>query len=371
MSKAKTILIVAGEHSGDALGAPLIEEILAHYPNTRFIGVGGEMMEQAGLKSLFPLSDLALMGLVEIIPHIPNLFKRMDQLVKTARTENIDLLITIDAPDFNLRLAKRIKNQFNVPCVHYVSPSVWAWRQKRARKMAEFIDHVLSLLPFEPSYYQNVGLPCTYVGHPAYERLKGLIPHTITPPQDLKLALLPGSRAGELNRHSQVMCEAFSALKQDLPTLEGILVLPNDDAREHLPPLHEDITVVTGEKRFQALSQCRAALAKSGTGNLELAILGVPHVVGYKVNALTWFIAKLIIDVPYVSLTNWIAEKKIAPEFLQHDMTAETMVNAVRPWLTDDATWQTNAQELATVRSKLQSKVSPSKLAFQAIQHLL
>ncbi len=344
----KTVFIFAGEASADLLGADLMTALQHQQPDIRFIGVGGVAMQQAGLQSLCPMQDFAVMGFSAVLPRIPLFIQRLRSLTAAAVAADIDVLVTIDNQDFSKRLARRIKAATGKPAIHYVVPKVWAWRPQRARVYAAVFDHLLALFPFEPSYFEPYGVPCTFVGHPVAQRLQGF-----TPPQQppsLRLALLPGSRAGEIKRHWPLMRATFLQLKQVLPHLTGTIPLAE---AVNIPDIPADIDIAVGADRFAALQGCRAALAKSGTSNLELAMLGVPAIIVYQTSQLNAWLARLLVDVPYISPVNWVAQGPSLPELILSDFTAPKASQLLLPLLQDDTAWHTQATALATVRDKL------------------
>lgn len=359
MPTHKKIMILAGEVSGDKLGAALMADLKKAQPKIQFVGVGGELMEKEGLVSLFPMEELAVMGFVEVLPALPRLIKRLKELVTFAETEKIDLLLTIDAQDFSARLAKKIKARLRVPCVHYVSPTVWAWRPGRVQKMAKYLDHVLALFPFEPKYYEGSKLACTFVGHPMAQEMAHWSKTVPTAPEGdfaYPLALLPGSRSGEIARHLPTMVETCQMLEGDKPVLVPV---PHEQAAKQvgdiLSCLKIDKTkfdVVTGEERYKALQNCRVALAASGTVNLELAFLGVPMVVMYRMAPLTYWLAKRLVSVPYISPVNWVAGKKVLVERIQEEAEVATLAADIRQ-LSNSEAWGIQSKALQNVREKL------------------
>ena len=350
--KHKRIFISVGEHSGDDLGADLMQALLKRYPKAEFSGIGGPRMHRLGLKSVFPLDDIAVMGLFEIIPHLPRLINRLKQAVQAALYFQPDILITIDAPDFNLRVAKRVKAELpNLPAVHYVSPSVWAWRPGRANKMAEFLNHVLALFPFEPPFYEKVGLPCTYVGHRLAREMAPFVETTPkTLPKANQLALLPGSRAGEIARLLPDMVQTFQKLKTQDPTLSALLPIAGEGVEELVQGIIADvegITLLKGDKTsiYKKLQGCRAALVCSGTANLELALLGLPMVVVYRMAPLTHALLKCLVTAKYISPVNLVADMEAVPELIQTQVSVESMALEVAPLLTN--TPERKAQQAA------------------------
>lgn len=347
VTKAPFVFLIAGEPSGDALGARLMAALKTKTDNrVRFAGIGGPAMIGQGMESLFPMQELAVMGLAEVLPRIFQLKRRIDETVATVKGARPDVLVTIDAPDFCLRVAKRLKGQ-GVALVHYVAPSVWAWRPGRARKVAAFLDHLMTLLPFEPPYFSREGLAATFVGHPVLESGadRGDGPefrksHGIAPSAPL-LVLLPGSRRGEISRLVGIFGEAFAALRQAKPGLVG--VLPTVDAvRADVEATVAGWTVkpivVTGEaEKFAAFAAADAALAASGTVALELAMARTPMVVAYKMNPATAWLARRLIRVRFVTLLNLVLDRAAVPELLQNDCVPGKLTAAVARLLDDPA----------------------------------
>ncbi|PWJ19320.1 lipid-A-disaccharide synthase [Jannaschia seohaensis] len=317
------LFLIAGEPSGDRLGAALIAGLRQLVPEVEIHGIGGPEMEARGLQSLFPMSDLSVMGLAEVLPRLPHLFRRRDEAVAAIGRLKPDALITIDSPDFCLRVAARAKQaRADLPVIHYVAPSVWAWRPERAQKMARTVDHVLALLPFEPDYMRAAGMTCDFVGHPVVadpiappsEAGRFRERHGITGPIAL---VLPGSRKGEVGRLAPVFGEALQHVP--LGTRVVVPTVPNvaEEVRKAVALWPGAPLVVTeaAEKR-EAFAAADAALAASGTVSLELAANGVPMVIAYDMN---WFSRRLLarmLKVDTVTLVNLVTRTKAVPEFL-------------------------------------------------------
>lgn len=374
--KRPHIMLIAGESSGDLLGAGLMAELIQKYPYATFVGVGGQKMQAQGLRSVFDMEELNVMGIFEVLPKIPKLLKRRNELIEVMKTEQVDMLITIDAPDFCLRVAQKAKKKIGMKCVHYVSPSVWAWRRGRTFKMAKFLDHILLLFPFEVEIYEKAGLPSTFVGHPVAERLSYLSPKKLTFPEgEPCLAILPGSRRGVISRMFPVMMETFRALQQDIPKLKGVMPLVHEHHKKWLEEFGgslQDIEFVSEDKRFDALAKCQAAIATSGTSNLELAMIGLPTVVGYKMSENTYRIASKLVNVPYISPVNWVLEEKALPEFIQDEASVENFKTALEPLLRDTKDREYLALRLLHTRQKLLLKnKTPSQRACEAVSQFL
>ena len=336
-------MVIAGEPSGDRLGAHMIEGLKTRLKgNVNFQGIGGPKMEKAGqFASLFPFQELSHMGL-DILPHLPQLWRYLRQTVQTVQRLQPDVLVTIDSPEFSFRVAKRVaKAPGKTRLIHCVAPSVWAWRPKRAQKIARFLDHLMVLFPFEPPYFEAVGLPCTFVGHPLLQEQKGnpelFWKQTGWSPQDPLLCLLPGSRVGELKRLMPIFAETIGRLQKTVPNLQVVLptfekLLPT--LRPLLAAFQKPPLVLSDPKdHYPAMAAATCALAASGTVTLELAYHETPMVVAYKLAPIAAHLAKRLICTPYVSLVNLIAQRPLVPECLQEDCNPETLIHHLLPLL--------------------------------------
>ncbi len=340
------IFIVAGEPSGDVLGARLMAAIKEKAEGrVRFAGVGGERMEAEGLESLFPLSDISIMGYLEVLPKIPLLFARIRDTVEVARILRPDVLVTIDSPDFTLRVAERLVRS-DIPRVHYVAPQVWAHRPGRVSKIAAILNHLLVLFPFEPPYFERAGLACTFVGHPIVEegadRGEGSafrVRHGLSEDRCV-IACLPGSRAGEVKRHLPIFGEAlarFAGARDCVAVLPTVPSLVETVQRAVVNWPIQTIVTTDREEKYDAFAASQAALAASGTVVLELALARVPTVVAYQVNAVSAWLARRMIRVPYVSLVNLILDRPVMPEFLQEDCRADRLSEALARLIDDES----------------------------------
>jgi lipid-A-disaccharide synthase len=327
-ARPPTIFLIAGEPSGDALGAALMAALSRRLGgHVQFCGVGGEAMIDQGLASLFPMSDLSVMGLTEVLPRLPLLLRRIRQTVAGVRERRPDIVVSIDAPDFSFRVGRQLAADA-VPLVHYVAPTVWAWRPGRARAVAQFLDHLMALLPFEPPYFEREGLDCTYVGHPALEagfnrgngeRFRRA--HGLTEGQPV-LTVLPGSRRGELARLLPVFGDTMRRLVYRHPALVvAVPVVPHLAKQIEIETANWPLraVIVRGERdKIDAFAASTAALAASGTVSLQLALARVPQVIAYRVNALTAWAARRLIRVQHASLPNIILGRGVVPELLQN-----------------------------------------------------
>ncbi|RNJ51607.1 lipid-A-disaccharide synthase [Methylocystis hirsuta] len=353
---APRIFLVAGEASGDQLGAALMRALRAARPEIVFAGVGGEAMAREGLVSLFPLEDIAVMGLVPVLGRLPRLVRRIAQTARAVVDEAPDCLVIIDAPDFTHRVARRVRaTRPDLPIVDYVSPTVWAWRPGRAPAMRDYVDCLLALLPFEPQAHVRLGGPrCVYVGHPLVERLDELT----RPFQERgarSLLVLPGSRLAEVRRMTPIYGEALELLLRERADFEvAIPVAPNVEKtllRELQGwPLTPRL-IGQGEK-FAAFRHARAALVTSGVATLELALAGVPMAVAYKVSRAESLL-RFLVKVESIVLPNLIIGENFVPEFLQEAATPRALAEALRPLLRESAAREAQLAAFQRVRARL------------------
>lgn len=375
------IMLVAGEPSGDALGAHLMRSARALAGDrVEFIGVGGDLMAAEGLKSLFPMSILSVMGLFEIAPRLRTILRRLDEAEAYARAETPDLILTIDSPGFNKRLIKRLQDLDTVR-VHYVAPSVWAWRPGRAKKMAELFDHLLALLPFEPRWFEKEGLPTTFVGHPVVESERAYDgdPRAFrsnigVPPQGQLLCVLFGSRKGEVSRLGPVFVRALQRVAGQMPHTQIVSpTLPHlrDEVEALLARQPLPFTVTGPEGKMDSFHAADAALAASGTVALETGIAGLPTVVAYRLNPMTAFLAKRLIKIEYANLINILLDRPVVPELLQEDCTPERIAETLKQVLSDPLQRDQQTEAGRLVRNMLRpGTLWPSAKAARVILNL-
>lgn len=370
--------LVAGEASGDYLGARLMQALkIETGRRVRFAGIGGPRMQAEGLDLLFPQTELAHMGVFELFVHLPRLARRLRQTVRAVETLSPAALITIDSPDFSFRVAKRLKKS-GVPLIHYVAPTVWAWRPGRAKKIAAFLDHLLALLPFEPPYFTVHGLDCTFVGHPVLESGAGKgdgarfrAKYAVCDAAVL-LAVLPGSRRGEVGRLLPVLRETVLLLKEKIPALQLVIPLVpgvadriEKEARTWPVPVH---FVRDDADKYDAFAASSAALACSGTVSVELALAGVPTAIAYKVGKLTAMLSRRLVKTKYATLLNIMNDRAVMPEFLQEECTSKKLCEAVIGLLTDEATRRTQKDAFASLSAWLgRDQFVPSEKAAQTV----
>lgn len=339
------VFLVAGEDSGDRLGAALIAAVKQHSQGARFSGVGGTHMAGQGVQSLFPLGDLAIIGFAAIPARLPKILNRIRETADAIIAARPNVLVIIDSPEFTHRVAQRVRARApEIPIVDYVCPSVWAWRPGRARAMAAYVDHVLALLPFEPAVMRNLGgPPCTFVGHPLSERIESLRPNADEARRRLSdpplLLMLPGSRASEVRRLAGVFGDCVALVAKRVGKLEVVVpAVPRlaDMVRAAVAawPVQARVVIDAAEKDA-TYRTARAALSKSGTSTLELAFSGIPMVASYKVSFLEAVVGRLAIKGQSVILANLVLGKNVVPEFLQRECTPERLATALVPLLTD------------------------------------
>lgn len=343
MSRPLTIALVAGEASGDILGAGLMQAIKARHPEARFIGVGGPRMQAEGLDSYFPMERLAVMGLVEVLGRLPELLKRRRRLIRTLIAERPDVFVGIDAPDFNLGVELKLR-QAGIRTAHYVSPSVWAWRQKRVLKIRRACDLMLTLFPFEAQFYEAQQVPVCFVGHPladtidlAADRAAARVALGL-PEQGAVVALMPGSRGGEVERLGSLFLDAAARLSALRPGLQFVLPCANAERRVQVEAMLDgrDLSVQLLDGRsHEALAACDAVLIASGTATLEALLFKRPMVVAYRVAPLTYRILKRLVKSPYISLPNLLAGRLLVPELIQDAATPEALAATLSPLLDD------------------------------------
>lgn len=340
------IYLLAGEQSGDVLGARLMQALRRKTPDIRFAGVGGPRMEAAGLQSLFPMHELAVMGLLEILPRIRRLRRLLMRATEDVRRRHPDVLVTIDSPGFMLRLLKAMRGS-GIKRVHYVAPQVWAWREHRVREFPGLWDRLLCLLPFEVAFFASHGVPATFVGHPVLQSgadrgnaAAFRARHDIAPDAPL-IILMPGSRRTEVGRLLPVFAETVHLLTERFPTLVAVVPVASAVAetvrRATATWTHRPIVVTDIDEKHDAYAAASAALTKSGTSTLELALAGVPMAVTYRVNPVTAMIARRLIRVPHVAMVNLLAGRAVVPELLQQDCTSAKLAATITTLLTDQA----------------------------------
>ena len=377
MTEAPLVYLVAGEASGDVLGARLIAALRAMRPDLRFAGVGGERMAEQGLQSLFPMRELALMGLLEVLPNLRRLARRLDETVADIAARRPAVLVTIDAPSFALRVASRVRPT-GVPVVHYVAPQVWAWKPWRVKKIARQVDRILALLPFEAPFFEKAGIPVSFVGHPVLEsgadrgdagRFRAC--HGLSSGERVVL-VMPGSRRTEVTRLLPIFGEALRRTEALVPGLRPVVPLagPVEEAVRAgtaawspAPILVRDVA-----EKYDAFAAARESggvgLIKSGTSSLEVALARVPMAVAYRVNPVTAEIVRRIIKVRFASIVNLLADAEVIPEYIQENCTPEKLSAELVRLLAEPAA--RTRQEEGFARLLEQLRPAPGLLPSQA-----
>lgn len=378
MQKKTKIMIIAGEASGDLHGAKLVNELLPAIPMLEISGMGGHSMKDAGVNLLSDISQFSVCGFVEVLRYLPKLYSLFKKIKKQLIEQAPDLLILIDYPTFNLRLAK-VAAKHNIKVLYYISPQIWAWHTSRVKKIRKCVNQMAVIFPFESDFYRKNSVPVKYVGHP----LVGLVSASANKAQikqqydlndqDIVVGLLPGSRNNEIKYILPTLIKSAHLLQQYNHNIKFLLPLANTLSAEELRPFFEQdlaaIKLVT-EKRYDAMSICDVVVAASGTVTLELALLGVPMVVVYKANSLSFQIAKHLVKIPHVGLCNIVAGKKIAEELLQNDATAENIKAETLRLIEDQNYREQQTKELKIVTSKLATErdCSLAELVFDLVK---
>lgn len=376
------VYLVAGEASGDVLGGRLMAALRAARPDVRFAGVGGKMMAAQGLDSLFPMQDLALMGLVEVLPMLRVLRRRLEETRADIARLRPDVIVTIDIPGFTLRLLRTLE-PLGIPRAHYVAPQAWAWRESRVKSWPGLWERLLCLLPFEPAFFARHGIDATFVGHPVLESgadrgdgARFRTRHALSSDARV-LIVMPGSRTGEIKRHMQIFGDAVARLAINRPGLLPVLpVAPTvAQAVETMAAAWpvRPLIVADADDKYDAFAAAEAALAKSGTSTVELALARVPTVLGYRVHPVTAEIGRRVIRIRFASIINLIADAELIPEHLQERCTPILLAQAVGRYLDDRAAADAQRAAIAPVVARLSAPGvgTPSAAAAAEVLSLL
>lgn len=346
------VFFVAGETSGDAHGAAIIRALKELTPDLECEGLGGPRMAAAGMHLRHDLASEAIMGFTEVVKHFPAIRRLFLDTVAHIRAVKPDVLVLIDYPGFNIRLAKALKDE-PVRVVYYISPQVWAWKKGRVRDIAASVDHMLVIFPFEEAIYQEAGVPCTYVGHPLVEQLAHLEPRRDAGGTCV-IGLLPGSRGQEISRHMPIIIAVAQGIRHHYPEARFLVPVVDEERAAQVRAAAEGfpIEVMVGGMHA-VLAQARFALVASGTATLETALFGVPMLVLYKVSALSYALARLLVDVRYIGMVNIVAQRGIVPEFIQGRASAKHILPVALELLGDTPARATMLADLAAVRARL------------------
>ncbi len=368
-NQSKRIMLVAGEASGDLHGASLVKALQLH-PEIQCYGVGGKAMREAGATILIDCTELAVMGFIDVVIHFPTIRKIFKKLEHELKNNPPDLLITIDYPGFNLRLAKKAK-AYGIPTLHYISPQVWAWRANRVHKIAQIVDHLAVIFPFEVECYQDTPLKVTYVGHPLTYVVKAPVDRDQAR-QDFQIksgtkvvGLLPGSRKKEIERILPVMLEAAQLLQLHLPTIQFLLPVASTLNKEYIVSFIDnkiDVQLLETNS-YHVMQACDAMIVASGTATLEAALMRIPLVVVYKTSRFTAMLMRRLLKIPYVSLCNIVAGKFIVPELLQENATKEKISAATLQLLQDTHYRNTMLHNFDLIKTKLGNEDAAKNVA--------
>ncbi len=374
----RRIMILAGEASGDLQGAYLAQELKKLSPTIELFGIGGRRMERAGVRLVSDITQIAVVGFVEVLKHIKTfrrILKKLDDLMEKERPQGI---ILIDNPGFNLRVAKKAKEK-NIPVSYYISPQVWAWGRKRVRKITKLVKKMIVILPFEEKIYKEAGCPVSFVGHPFLEIVRPMLSKEeayrrfrLEKNRPI-IGLLPGSRVGEIKRLLPIMVGAAKAIKEKIPDSQFILPLAPTLSKEKIDTIlkKSDLSLkVVEDPTFDARSIMDFALVASGSATLENACLGLPMIIVYKVHFTTWLLSKILLKIPYIGLVNVVAGKRIIPEFLQYGARPERIAQATLKILQDSERLRRMKAELARVREKLGEPGAPKRAAVNILKIL-
>ena len=383
LNHSPTIAIIAGEVSGDILGAGLIHALKACYPHAKFIGIGGERMIAEGFETLFDMEELSVMGLVEVLKHLPRLLKIRRSIIEQLSALKPDVFIGIDAPDFNLDVELKLK-QRGIKTIHYVSPSVWAWRQKRVYKIAAATNLVLAFLPFEKAFYDRFNVPCRFIGHTMADAIP-LKPNRDEACQLLNLepaqryvAMLVGSRGSEVEFLSEPFLQTAQLLHQRYPDVKFLVPLINQKLRQQFEQIKQcvapelDMILLDGNARA-AMITAEATLLASGTAALEAMLCKSPMVVGYRMKPFTYFLAKRLVKTKYVSLPNLLADEMLVPELIQEDCNPTKLAEKLSLYLSEDKSAVQNRHVLLQRFAELHQRIqcNADQQAAQAVIDLL
>lgn len=368
------ILVSAGEASGDLYAARVVEILKGRHPDAEFFGVAGPRMQAAGVRAIVDQRQLAVIGLLAVVPHIPRILGILKTLTRAAADQKPDLAILTDSAGFHLRVAKRL-HRLGVPVVQLIAPQAWAWREYRVNTMRRTLRQLLCILPFEQKFFRDRGVPTTYIGHPLARLVKPkltreeLCAQLGVPSASRIVALLPGSRKGEVSRHIPILTEAVKRLG---PGLTPVLALPGGFGTPNfLEPIRSASIQVVEGLTWEVLAHAELALAASGTVTIEAAMLGTPMVTFYRANALDWYLGRWLVKAPFLSMVNIVAGRKVVAELIQHDSTPDKIAGEARRLLENEGARREMQAELADIVKQLRSDRDPMETAADCIERVL
>ena len=376
--KKPKIYIVAGEPSGDILGDQLIKSLQTKFDSPIFNGVGGEKMQSNNFRSLFDMSHISIFGIFPVIKKLFFLLRKINDVVNDIIQIKPDIIILIDSPDFNHRVAKKVKRYLpDIPIICYVAPTVWAWRHGRAKKMSKYFNYLLSVIPFEVNFFEKYGLKTTYVGHPFIEKVKKNENKIFLNQYDLlnedkTIVFLPGSRRSEIERHSPIMSEAIAYLRS-LDLKINILIATGHKQLNQIREYFPDITIITDDnEKYSLFKIADFACAASGTVTLELGLTETPTIVIYKMDRFTWFFISRMVKVKFVSLVNLILGRESSKELLQDNFTKENLIDELKKLLLDSETQKKQIEDLKEFKLIMKKNVdNPSENASNIIKNII
>jgi len=374
VSTPKCVVIVAGEASGDLHGAHLVRAIRQKDDHAFFCGIGGKALHDAGARILVDSATLSVMGITEVFSKLRHIFRSLRTIKELLRSIRPELLILVDFPDFNLLVARAAK-KWSIPVLYYISPQVWAWRSGRVRKIRKYVDHMAVIFPFEKGFYEEHGVPVTFVGHPLMDNdlppeTELTAPRPMTPPI---IGLLPGSRESEVRKHLPVMLAAVMRLKQQTPELEFLVSHASSTDRRITEQIvrsclkEAPVEIVTGNAG-EVLRRSHLVITASGTATLEAALYGVPSIIIYKVSPLSYWLARALVRVEHIGLVNLVAGEKLAPELIQEEANPRRIAETAERMLQNPQEMQAIRQKLAEVRHKLGDPGASKRTAAIALE---
>jgi lipid-A-disaccharide synthase len=365
-----SILIVAGENSGEKYGADLVRQFKKLHPSLSFFGIGGTHMEREGVRVLFPVEELAVVGVFEIISHLPRIKKIFNKIKREIKHQKPSAAVLIDSPDFNLRLAKKLKRQ-SIPILYYISPTVWAWRKGRLRTIKKTVDKMMLIFPFEEKIYEDYGIPAVYVGHPLKNRTKAsltkneFLENYGLNPQKKLISLLPGSRQSELKYHMPVLAKALERIKSEWDTQFVLLQAENLEKNFllNLIPSWLKGVKILGQDHYEAIASSDLVLSACGTANLEAALLETPLVSFYRISPLTYLFLHRLAAIKNFSIVNILAEERIIPELIQRDFTPQNIFEETKKILNSEEQRSEMLAQFRRIKKILGEKNAPQNAA--------
>ncbi len=376
----KNILIIAAENSAEYYGAKIIKRFSESSHNVSFFGIGGERFRENNVELIIHNKELSIVGIIEVISSILKFKKIMSKIVKEAKNRSADAAILIDFPDFNLRLAKKMK-QSGIPVYFYISPTVWAWRYSRIKTIKKFVDHMFLIFPFEKKIYDKEKIPFTYTGHPLVPEIKHSVSKKVfrskigVKENEKILVLLPGSRESEIKTLLPVMIETVKTLKLKLDFKPFILKAENikDELIKTILKNHseENIETIDQKVRYDLFNASDAALTSCGTSNLELAVSLLPFVAVYKVNPISYFLGKNFLNISLFSIVNILLKKSVVEEYIQKNFTSENCAGGINRILTNQMIVKKQESEFKKLKKMLSNKTSPSSIIFNKLENLI